>query len=52
VTAPGPAPRFSATPAATPRPAPPVGAHTREVFADAGLDPAEIDALVAAGVIA
>jgi alpha-methylacyl-CoA racemase len=52
VTAPGPAPRFSATPAATPRPAPPVGAQTREVFADAGLDPAEIDALVAAGVIA
>jgi alpha-methylacyl-CoA racemase len=49
--APGPAPRFSATPAAPPRPAPPVGAHTREVFAEAGLDPTEIDALLAAGVI-
>jgi alpha-methylacyl-CoA racemase len=35
--APGPAPRFLGTPAAPPRPAPVVGAHTAEVLAEIGL---------------
>src|SRR2546430_980954 len=34
---PAPAPRFSRTPAATPRPAPEPGEHTREVLAEFGL---------------
>lgn len=42
---PAPAPRFQGTPAATPRPAPVIGAHTREVLAEAGLDEAAIDEL-------
>ncbi|MGW1979527.1 CaiB/BaiF CoA transferase family protein [Streptomyces sp. NPDC001889] len=42
---PAPAPRFSGTPAATPRPAPVVGAHTREVLTEAGLDADTVDAL-------
>ncbi|NGO74199.1 CoA transferase [Streptomyces sp. YC504] len=37
VLQPAPAPRFQGTPAGTPRPAPVVGAHTREVLAEAGV---------------
>jgi alpha-methylacyl-CoA racemase len=39
---PAPAPRFSRTEPATPAPPTPAGAHTDEVLADLGLDPAEI----------
>ncbi|MFI1018655.1 CaiB/BaiF CoA transferase family protein [Streptomyces sp. NPDC020965] len=43
---PAPAPRFQGTPAATPRPAPVVGAHTREVLTEVGLGADAVDALV------
>jgi len=43
---------FSATPASVARPAPLLGEHTREVLAEHGYADAEIDALVAAGVVA
>jgi alpha-methylacyl-CoA racemase len=46
---PAPAPRFTRTPAAQPRPAPAEGAHTRELLAAAGLDAAAVDALLASG---
>jgi alpha-methylacyl-CoA racemase len=49
---PAPAPRFLSTPLAPPRPAPVVGADTHGVLSEAGLDPAEIDALRAQGVLA
>ncbi|MFJ4770229.1 CaiB/BaiF CoA transferase family protein [Streptomyces uncialis] len=42
---PAPAPRFQGTPAATPRPAPVIGVHTRQVLSEAGLDAETIDAL-------
>jgi crotonobetainyl-CoA:carnitine CoA-transferase CaiB-like acyl-CoA transferase len=42
---------FSATPTSVTRPAPMLGEHTREVLADAGYSDAEIDALVAEGVV-
>jgi crotonobetainyl-CoA:carnitine CoA-transferase CaiB-like acyl-CoA transferase len=42
---------FSATPTSVSRPAPMLGEHTREVLADAGYSDAEIDALVAEGVV-
>ena len=42
---PAPAPRFSRTPGAVRRPAPAPGEHTREVLAESGLTPAEIDRL-------
>jgi crotonobetainyl-CoA:carnitine CoA-transferase CaiB-like acyl-CoA transferase len=44
--------RFSATPAEVTRPAPLLGEHTREVLRETGFDEAEIDALVATGVVA
>jgi crotonobetainyl-CoA:carnitine CoA-transferase CaiB-like acyl-CoA transferase len=47
----GPLVRMSASPTAAVRPAPPLGAHTREVLAEAGLTPEEIDRLVAGGVV-
>ncbi len=47
---PTPAPRFSQTPAALRRRAPSPGEHSRELLAQFGFDPAEIDALQAAGV--
>lgn len=50
VVQPAPAPRFSRSTAARPGPAPEPGAHTRELLAEAGLDAAQIDALLAAGV--
>lgn len=40
---------FTATPGEVRRPAPLLGEHTREVLAEAGLAPAEIEALVQAG---
>ena len=43
---------FSATPAAVRRAAPLLGEHTREVLADSGYGQDEIDAFVAAGVVA
>ncbi|MDV7088324.1 CoA transferase [Rhodococcus sp. IEGM 248] len=48
---PMPGPRFSMTPPAHPRPAPTVGAQTREVLVDSGLDSTAIDELLRAGVI-
>jgi formyl-CoA transferase len=47
----GPVIRMSATPTAAARPAPPLGAHSREVLAEAGLTDIEIDNLLEAGVI-
>ena len=46
-----PAPRFSATPTADPTPATSPGAHTRQVLADAGLDPDEVERLLADGAV-
>jgi crotonobetainyl-CoA:carnitine CoA-transferase CaiB-like acyl-CoA transferase len=43
--------RFSATPAAVTRPAPLLGEHTREVLREHGYSEAQIDALVADGVV-
>lgn len=43
--------RFSKTPPSVRRPAPLVGEHGREVLLEAGLDAAEIDALVDGGVL-
>ncbi|MGC4890958.1 CaiB/BaiF CoA transferase family protein [Micromonospora sp. DT227] len=51
VVQPAPAPRFSATPTAVRRPPPRPGEHTDEVLADAGVDPARIAALRAAGAV-
>ncbi|MFI1929137.1 CaiB/BaiF CoA transferase family protein [Streptomyces sp. NPDC020330] len=48
-TAPAPTPRFARTPGRLPHPAPAPGADTREVLARAGLDEAEIAALLDAG---
>ena len=45
----GPPARFSRSPAAVRRPAPLLGEHTVEVLGEAGLDPAEIDALLRDG---
>ena len=42
---PAPAPRYQGTPAATPRPAPRIGAHTREVLTGIGLDQDTVAAL-------
>jgi alpha-methylacyl-CoA racemase len=42
---PAPAPRYLGTPAATPRPAPRIGADTRDVLTEIGLDDAAVDAL-------
>ena len=43
---------FSATPARVERPAPLLGEHTREVLREAGYSAAEVDALIAQGVVA
>ena len=47
-----PAVKMSATPPSIRRPAPLVGQHSREILAEHGLSEAEIDALLARGVIA
>jgi alpha-methylacyl-CoA racemase len=49
VAQPAPAPRFDRSAPAPVRAAPRLGQHTREVLAEAGLDAAAIDALLAAG---
>lgn len=41
--------RMSATPATLRRPAPRLGEHTRECLLEAGVDPADVDALIAEG---
>ena len=51
VSQPAPAPRFDRTPSALPQPAPPVGAHTEELLAQAGLVDEDIRVLHEAGVI-
>ena len=43
--------RMSETPTAAVRAAPPLGHDSREVLAEAGLAPGEIDALIARGVV-
>ena len=48
---PAPAPRFAATPVAPPRPPSLIGADTRAVFSDVGLDATELDALFAGGAL-
>lgn len=48
---PAPAPRFSRTPAAVPKPPPAIGAHTDAVLREAGFSTAEISALRQAGAI-
>jgi alpha-methylacyl-CoA racemase len=46
VTQPAPAPRFSATPAATPPPPATIGAHSREILVWLGLEDDEVDRLL------
>jgi alpha-methylacyl-CoA racemase len=48
---PAPAPRFSATPAAEPRPAPVIGSDTDQILAAAGMDIGRVAQLRARGVI-
>ncbi len=52
VTLPGIVPKLSETPGATRWPGPALGAHTREVLGEAGLDPAAIEDLLARGAAA
>ncbi|MFE7136109.1 CaiB/BaiF CoA transferase family protein, partial [Streptomyces sp. NPDC057638] len=49
---PAPAPRFGTTPAGPPRPAPVVGAHTREVLTGLGLPESAVEALTSSSVSA
>jgi crotonobetainyl-CoA:carnitine CoA-transferase CaiB-like acyl-CoA transferase len=49
---PRPAAQFDGTPTATPKPAPLLGEHTREVLGAIGVQPRELDELYAAGAIA
>ncbi|MGB0410123.1 MAG: CaiB/BaiF CoA transferase family protein [Pikeienuella sp.] len=46
-----PAPRFGATPTSLRYPAPALGEHSREVLTEIGLTDAEIDAMVADGIV-
>jgi alpha-methylacyl-CoA racemase len=48
---PAPAPRFSATPAATPFPSPVPGEHTTSILEELGLSPQAIDRLLRTGVV-
>ncbi|MBN9409231.1 MAG: CoA transferase [Burkholderiales bacterium] len=50
-TEPAPAPRFDRTPAELPPRAPAIGGHTAGLLGELGHAPADIDALVAAGVV-
>ncbi|MDE2398912.1 MAG: CoA transferase, partial [Burkholderiales bacterium] len=50
VIQPGPAPRFSATPSALPRPAPARGAHGAAALRDWGFDSASIEGLQQRGL--
>jgi alpha-methylacyl-CoA racemase len=52
ITQPSPAPRFSRTPGSIDRPPPRPGEHTDEVLTESGIDPDELWALRAAGIIA
>ena len=47
----GPIVRMSATPTAATRPAPTLGGHTSEILTESGLSAAEIERLMAAGVV-
>ncbi len=51
IVQPAPAPRFSRTPAALRRPPPQPGEHGREILAEHGFSPAEIQALQDAGAL-
>ncbi|NDZ18903.1 carnitine dehydratase [Variovorax sp. WS11] len=51
VTQPTPAPRFDRTPSRVPRKAPHAGQHSTALLAESGFGPADIAALVAAGVV-
>jgi alpha-methylacyl-CoA racemase len=49
---PAPTPRFSRTPSATPQPIKDVGADTKEVLADFGFEPSEVESLIERRVVA
>jgi crotonobetainyl-CoA:carnitine CoA-transferase CaiB-like acyl-CoA transferase len=51
VLMPAPVPRMSATPAVVQRPAPLLGEHNAEVYAELGLSPADLEDLHTAGII-
>jgi succinyl-CoA:(S)-malate CoA-transferase subunit B len=51
VLMPAPVPRLSATPATVQRPAPLLGEHNADVYAELGLSPTDLDDLRAAGII-
>lgn len=48
---PAPAPRFSRTPGAVSRPPAEIGAHSREILAEFGVDEQRIDALLGSGAV-
>ncbi len=51
VRQPRPAARFDKSPSGIQRPAPRHGEHTREILAEAGYDPDEVDGLIGGGII-
>ncbi len=52
VVQPAPAPRFSRTPSGTPGPPVAAGQHTREILVALGVDPEEVESLLATGAAA